>query len=77
MILSNCKLDDDCFMSNIGQFTSLCTKVSKLDISQNVITAKTIHVIKGCFESATSIVRHLNINNCPIRDLNKLNSLIK
>jgi hypothetical protein len=46
--LSDCRLDDDCFVSNVGVFTSFCSKVRHLNISDNFITAKTVQIIKVC-----------------------------
>ncbi len=46
--LKGCKLDDEIFSSNIGVFTSFCTKVKLLDISTNNLTSKTIQILKNC-----------------------------
>lgn len=77
VVLRNTKLDDECFVSNVGLFTSFCSKVRLLDISENNITAKTIQVIKNCLESVTTMVQCLKLNYCPISDLTRLCNLIK
>jgi hypothetical protein len=51
--------------------------VKKLDISDNFITAKSVQIIKVCLENINTEITHLNISNCPIRELGKLNGLIK
>jgi hypothetical protein len=51
--------------------------VKKLDISDNFITAKSVQIIKVCLENINTEITYLNISNCPIRELSKLNGLIK
>ena len=48
IILKGCKLNDEIFSSNIGAFTSFCSKVKYLDISINNLTVKTIQILKNC-----------------------------
>lgn len=77
VVLKDTKLDDECFTSNVGSFTSFCSKVKFLDISENIISAKTVQIIKNCLESVTTIIRRLNISYCPIMDFMKITSMIK
>ena len=67
LVLSNCKLNDETFSTNIGIFTSLCSKVRYLNLSSNDITMKTVQILKNCLENINSEIRHLVLTDCPIQ----------